>query len=135
MFNNQFQFIMKKFENNFSLTAFVATNPEIRSFATCSVARFAVSVSKLQKDSNGNTVTDSEGKVKRTSALLNIEAWRKNDNVKDFDIIKKGALLDFKGYFSPEEWVNTEGVNKNRVSLIANSFDIVDRSENNPETI
>ena len=104
---------MKKIENNFVVTGFVGKDAEIRQFSTASVARFSLAVGRTEK--NGEETT-------RTSAFMNIEAWRKNENAASFDKLTKGAMITVEGYFKPEEWQDNEGVKHNRVLLVANKF-------------
>lgn len=69
---------MKKF-NEFSISAFVATVPEVKEFEKSSVARFCLSVSH----------TENKGDEKSTkTALLPVEKWISND--------KKDELKDLK---------------------------------------
>ena len=75
---------MKKIENNFAVTGFVAKDAEVRQFTTTSVARFPLAVARQEK--NGED-------TKRISAFMNIEAWRKNENTGSFDQLTKGTLL------------------------------------------
>ena len=70
---------MKKF-NEFSISAFVATVPEVKEFEKSSVARFCLSVS--------HTENKGDEKVTKT-ALLPVEKWISND--------KKDELKDLKG--------------------------------------
>ena len=58
----------------------------------------------------------------RTSAFINVEAWRKNENTTSFDRLVKGALLTVEGYFKPEEWQDADGVKHNRVAFVATRF-------------
>ena len=53
---------------------------------------------------------------------MNIEAWRKNENLSSFDRLTKGAMITVEGYFKPEEWTSEDGVKHNRVVLVANKF-------------
>ena len=92
---------MKKIENNFAVTGFVAKDAEVRQFTTTSVARFPLAVARQEK--NGED-------TKRISAFMNIEAWRKNENTGSFDQLTKGTLLTVEGYFKPEEWTDKDGV-------------------------
>ena len=46
---------MKKIENNFAVSGFVGNNAEIRQFATSSVARFSLAISRQEK--NGEETT------------------------------------------------------------------------------
>ena len=64
---------MKKIENTFAVTGFVGKDAEIRSFATASVARFSLAVSRQEK---------SGDQTNRVSSFMNFEAWRKNENMK-----------------------------------------------------
>ena len=103
---------MKKIENNFTVTGFVAKDAEIRQFTKASVARFPLAVARQEK--NGE-------ETKRISAFLNMEAWRKNENVEAFDQLTKGTLLTVEGYFKPEEWTDTDGQH-NRIVMVAVKF-------------
>ena len=104
---------MKKIENNFVVTGFVGKDAEIRQFSTASVARFSLAVGRTEK--NGEETT-------RTSAFMNIEAWRKNENAASFDKLTKGAMITVEGYFKPDEWVDQQGTKHNRIVFIANKF-------------
>lgn len=105
---------MKKIENSFSISGYVANDAEIRQFETSAVARFAISVSRPEKNATGETTYKS--------ALINVEAWRKLANIDSFDRIKKGELLTLTGYFKPEEWTSADGKKHNRVVLCSNKF-------------
>ena len=114
---------MKKIENNFVVTGFVGKDAEIRQFSTASVARFSLAVGRTEK--NGEETT-------RTSAFMNIEAWRKNESAASFDKLTKGAMITVEGYFKPEEWQDNEGVKHNRVLLVANKFYETPEKEETP---
>ena len=104
---------MKKIENTFAVTGFVGKDAEIRQFTTASVARFSLAINRTEKNSEENN---------RTSAFMNIEAWRNNENLSSFDRLTKGAMITVEGYFKPEEWTSEDGVKHNRVVLVANKF-------------
>ena len=104
---------MKKIENTFAVTGFVGKDAEIRQFTTASVARFSLAINRTEKNSEENN---------RTSAFMNIEAWRKNENLSSFDRLTKGAMITVEGYFKPEEWTSEDGVKHTRVVLVANKF-------------
>ena len=104
---------MKKIENNFAVTGFVAKDAEIRQFTNASVARFPLAIARQEK--NGE-------ETNRVSALMNVEAWRKNENAGSFDQLTKGTLLTVEGYFKPEEWTDKDGVQHNRIVTVAVKF-------------
>ena len=104
---------MKKIENTLAVTGFVGKDAEIRQFTTASVARFSLAINRTEKNGEENN---------RTSAFMNIEAWRKNENLSSFDRLTKGAMITVEGYFKPEEWTSEDGVKHNRVVLVANKF-------------
>lgn len=104
---------MKKIENTFAVTGFVGKDAEIRQFTNASVARFSLAINRTEKNGEENS---------RTSAFMNIEAWRKNENASSFDRLTKGAMITVEGYFKPEEWTSEDGVKHNRVVLVANKF-------------
>ena len=101
---------MKKIENNFAVSGFVGNNAEIRQFATSSVARFSLAISRQEK--NGEETT-------RVSAFMNFEAWRKNENAEAFSQLTKGTLLTVEGYCKPEEWTDKDGVKHNRIVTVS----------------
>ena len=104
---------MKKIENNFVVTGFVGKDAEIRQFTNASVARFSLAINRTEKNGEENN---------RTSAFMNIEAWRKNEKSESFDILTKGSLITVEGHFKPEEWTDADGVKHNRVILVATRF-------------
>ena len=104
---------MKKIENNFVVTGFVGKDVEIRHFTTARVARFPLAISRQEKNGEGTN---------RVSALMNMEAWRKNENTGSFDQLTKGTLLTVEGYFKPEEWTDKDGVLHNRIVTVAVKF-------------
>ena len=104
---------MKKIENTFAVTGFVGKDAEIRQFTNASVARFSLAINRTEKNGEENN---------RTSAFMNIEAWRKTENTSSFDRLTKGAMITVEGYFKPEEWTSEDGVKHNRVVLVANKF-------------
>ena len=91
---------MKKIENNFAVSGFVGNNAEIRQFATSSVVRFSLAISRQEK--NGEETT-------RVSAFMNFEAWRKNENAEAFSQLTKDTLLTVEGYCKPEDWTDKDG--------------------------
>ncbi len=99
--------------NNFQISGFVVNNATISQFATASVARFGISIRRTEK------IGDSEKKV---SAILNIEAWKSNDNAEAFNLLTKGNRLTVEGYFKPEEWTDKDNVNHNTIKLVATKF-------------
>ncbi len=104
---------MKKYENNFAVTGYVAKDAEVYQFTNTSVARFPLAVARQEKIGE---------ETKRISAFMNIEAWRKNENSGAFDQLTKGTLLTVKGYFKPEEWTDKDGVQHNRIVTVAVKF-------------
>ena len=101
---------MKKYENNFAVTGYVAKDAEVYQFTNTSVARFPLAVARQEKIGE---------ETKRISAFMNIEAWRKNENSGSFDQLTKGTLLTVEGYFKPEEWTDKDGVQHNRIVTVA----------------
>lgn len=57
-------------ENTFAVIGFVGKDASIHQFSTANVARFSLAISRIEKNGEGNT---------RTSAFMNVEAWRKNE--------------------------------------------------------
>ena len=111
--------------NNFQISGFVVNNATINQFATASVARFGISVRRSEK--NG----DAEKKV---SAILNIEAWKNNDDAEAFNLLTKGTRLTVEGFYKPEEWTDKENVNHNTIKLVATKFFEMKNEDKNDET-
>lgn len=105
---------MKKVENTFAVTGFIGKDAEIRNFATSSVARFPLAISRTEKRGEDQEET-------RTSAFINVEAWRKNESA-SFELLKKKTMITVEGYFKPEEWTDEEGKKHNRVVFVATKF-------------
>ena len=54
---------------------------------------------------------------------MGIEAWRKNEALDSFDVLKKGNLVTVEGYFKPEEWTYPEsGTKRSRIVIAATKF-------------
>ena len=59
-----------------------------------------------------------------------IEAWRKNEALDSFDVLKKGNLVTVEGYFKPEEWTDAEsGAKRSRIVMVATKFYLAPEKE------
>lgn len=104
---------MKQFVNNFSVTGFVGADAQVRNFDTASVARFSIAVRHGNKAVEGTKPT-------YTGAFIHAEVWRRNSNLKTFDLLKKGNLITIEGMFKPETWTDEEtGKTNSRITLVA----------------
>ena len=113
--------------NNFQISGFIAQDAQIRQFATASVARFPLAVAHKEKQ---------EGEDIRVSALMNIECWRKNQSINDFELLAKGNRVSIEGYFKPEEWTDNNGVKHNRIIMIAKTISAADeKSEDSKKEV
>lgn len=101
---------MKNVKNSFKVSGFVGFS-EIRKFSNSSVCKFSLSISRMEPGSN-----------EWTSAFLNAEAWRKNENVDELFILTKGEHVTIEGFYKPEEWTDEEGKDHNRVVMVATKF-------------
>lgn len=93
----------------------------MRTFTNSPLAKFPISVSREEK------ITDS---TSRTSALINIEMWRKNCESESFKQLVKGVHLQVSGYFQPQFWTDKDGVKHSRVILIATEVAQIPKKEN-----
>ncbi len=84
-------------------------------FETASVARFSIAVSRADKTGEETSYV---------SAFMGIEAWRKNEALDSFDVLKKGELITVEGYFKPEEWTDSKkvGRKRNRIVMVTTKF-------------
>lgn len=101
---------MKKFNNTFAVTGFIGNDAEIHSFESSAVARFSLAVNRTEKKGD-DTV--------KTSAFINVEAWRKNENSNTFGQLTKGTLVTVEGFLKPEEWQDNDGKKHNRIVFAA----------------
>ena len=98
---------MKKIENSFAVTGFIGKDAEIRSFETASVARFSIAVSRADKTGEETSYV---------SAFMGIEAWRKNEALDSFDVLKKGELITVEATLSRKKWTDSKsGEKRNRL--------------------
>ena len=97
---------MKKMENSFAVTGFVGKDAEIRQFTTASVARFSLAINRTEKNGEENS---------RTSAFMNIEAWRKNENT--------SSLMTFPGEASHTYFVRRK-VSASRILQVPGSYSL-----------
>ena len=112
---------MKKLENSFAVTGFIGKDAEIRSFQTASVARFSIAISRAEKEGEETTYV---------SSFMGVEAWRKNEALDSFDVLKKGNLVTVEGYFKPEEWTDAEsGAKRSRIVMVATKFYLAPEKE------
>jgi len=115
---------MKQISNNFAVTGFVGADAQVRNFENTSVARFSIAVSRSEKNGDATVYT---------SAFLSVEAWRKNSNLSQFDLLKKGTQLTIEGYFKPEEWTDADGTKHNRIILTATKIAVPEDKIEEPE--
>ena len=105
---------MKKIENSFAVTGRICRDAEIHLFEIVKVAHFSIVVSRIGKINEEKTFV---------SAFMGIEAWRKNEALDSFDVLKKGELITVEGYFKPEEWTDSKsGEKRNRIVMVATKF-------------
>ena len=109
-----------KTNNNFQISGFVVNDATINQFAKASVARFGLSIGRLEK--NGE-------KDSRVSAIMNIEAWKSNEASDALNIITKGKRIAVEGYFKPEEYTDKDGVKHNTVKLVATKLAEVQKEQ------
>lgn len=95
---------MKK-TNNFAVEGFVAKS-EIRQFNTASKAQFTIGITRREK--KGEEFVDTKG-------YIQCEAWRKNENSAEFELLTKGAEVLVEGFFEPQSWEDVDG---KRVRLV-----------------
>ncbi|MDC1986928.1 single-stranded DNA-binding protein [Bacteroides uniformis] len=105
---------MKKIENSFAVTGRICRDAEIHLFEIVKVAHFSIVVSRIGKINEEKTFV---------SSVMKVEAWRKNEALDSFDVLKKGELITVEGYFKPEEWTDSKsGEKRNRIVMVATKF-------------
>ena len=111
---------MRKMVNNFAVSGFVAVDAQVHQFESTGVARFPLSISHKE------TVN---GKEVRKSALINAEAWRKKENMADFEMLKKGNLVTIEGYFKPDEYKDKENKTVQKIVFAATKIYLTPEKE------
>lgn len=96
-----------KTSNSFAIAGRLAADAEVKNFSNSSKATVRIAVSNKKDD-------------KTTTGWLNIEAWRKD--AADFQNLKKGQLLQFSGFFRPEEYTDKDGKQRSIVTLVATEW-------------
>ena len=96
---------MKKI-NEFSISAFVATVPEVKEFEKSSIARFCLSVS--------HTENKGDEKVTKT-ALLPVEKWV--------------SYVTCNGFFKPDTW-EEDGKKRSRIIFAVTNMEIQTMKDN-----
>ncbi len=104
--------------NEFKITSFVATQPEVRTFTSSSLCRFSMLLSRSERHGE-ETIT--------AKSWLNFEMWRKDAS--SFADIKKGARATVTGFFKPNVWNDNEGVEHNTTVFVATKFELVPKDE------
>ena len=99
--------------NDFQITARLTADAKITKFQNTSVARFSVAVTRTE---------NVNGEEKKVVGFMNLEAWRKNEKVSDFDSLKKGKFLFIHGGFKPVEY-EKDGVKHHVIILTASSWE------------
>ena len=116
---------MKKIENSFAVTGRICRDAEIHLFEIVKVAYFSIVVSRIGEMNEEKTFV---------SSIMKVEAWRKNEALDSFDVLKKGELITVEGYFKPEEWTDSKsGEKRNRIVMVATRFYPTPEKEEKPD--
>ena len=100
--------------NTTTVRGFIATEPVVKPFNEVSVIPFALAV-------RTRTTNKTTGQVTTQSSLITVEKWAKNTNLKSFEAIRKGILVEVKGQLKPNEWTGKDGNHRSRIILGARS--------------
>lgn len=109
-----------KNQNNFQVTGRITKDAEVKNFASSAVARTGIAISRKE---------NTNGEEKRKTGFMNIEAWRKKENVADFEQLKKGALVTIEGYFKPDEY-QKNGKTVNAIVMNVTKWEVHPKNEN-----
>ena len=109
---------MKKF-NKFSISAFVATVPEVKAFEKSSIVRFCLSVS--------HTENKGDEKVTKT-ALLPVEKWVSNEKMDELNDLK-GKYVGCYGFMKPDVW-EEDGKKRSRIIFAVTKMEILTMKDN-----
>lgn len=104
-----------KTTNSFAVAGRLAADAEVKNFTNSNKASFRIAVSSKKDD-------------KTTTGWVNLEAW--NKDAKAFENLKKGTLIQFNGFFRPEEYTDKEGKQHNVIVFVATSWEPVTADAN-----
>lgn len=114
--------------NSTNVVGFVATEPQISTFAEASVARFALAIRSRRVDR-------LTGKIITESSLIPVEKWSRNSNLTSLEALRKGVLVEVRGQLKPNEWVAADGTLRSRIILGARSVREVARPARQSEEV
>lgn len=106
-----------KTTNSFSVAGRLAADAEVKNTTNSNVANVRVAVSSKKGEQT-------------TTGWIDIEAW--NKDAKAFENLKKGSLIQFNGFFRPEEYDTKEGKHRQVIVFVATSWEPV-TADNNEE--
>lgn len=104
-----------KTTNSFAVAGRLAADAEVKNFTNSNKASFRIAVSSKKDD-------------KTTTGWMNLEAWSKDPEA--FATLKKGTLVQFNGFFRPEEYTDKEGKQHNIIVFVATSWEPVTADDN-----
>ena len=97
-------------ENSFRTSGYVAFVDK-RTFSSSSLCRFSLGLTRVKKGTN-----------EKTTAFQPIEAWVKNEDRDKLNTIEMGKELIVEGFFKPDVWKDVEGIDHQRLVMVANKF-------------
>ena len=96
--------------NNINISGFLPKDATIKVFEKKVLVLFSIGLTKIEGE--------GENKEEK-AAFIDVKAWFDKDKQHEADFLKKGAIVDIKGFLAVNAWKNAEGVEKTGIVIIA----------------
>lgn len=111
--------------NKVILVGNMGRDPEVKFLeGGIAVAKFSLATTETFKDKNGNRIEQTE--------WHNIVMWRAQAEVAQ-KYLRKGMTLYIEGKIRSRQWEDKEGHKKNITEIVADSFTILSKKEDNQQ--
>ena len=97
-------------ENSFWAEGEIVGQPKLNQFVSMSRVSLALNV------------TDSDQNM---SGTIIMEAWKKDEEIESFLVLKPGAKVHVEGFIKPEVYKDNYGIDQIRITCIVSQFNLI----------
>lgn len=114
---------MNTLKNQVNLVGNLGTDPQVKTFANGNtLTKLSIATNESRKN--------ADGEYFNTTQWHNIIAWGKlGETMQQF--LKKGSQVAIQGKLTYGSFQDKEGINRNRTTIVANEFLMLDKLEEN----
>lgn len=94
-------------ENSFWAQGEITSQPKLNQFARMSRVSLCLNVTDSDQNMTGTVV---------------MEAWKKNEEIESFFVLKPGAKVRVEGFIKPEVYQDNAGIEQVRITYIVTQF-------------